>query len=518
MTVKIYDTTLRDGTQGEGINFSLEDKVRIAKKLDEFGIHYIEGGWPGSNPKDIGFFKRMQSVKLKNSKLAAFGSTRRAKSKAEKDPNILALIESKTPVVTIFGKSWDFQVTDALRTTLEENLAMIEDSVSYLKSQNLEVLYDAEHFFDGYKSNPEYALETIKAAAKAGAETVILCDTNGGSLTDEIYEITKKAKKALGKTPVGIHTHNDSGIAVANGLAAVQAGAVHAQGTTNGFGERCGNMDICVFIANCSLKLKKKTIPEESVKNITALSQYVYEMGNLVPDHRQPFVGKSAFAHKGGIHVSAVQRDTRTYEHVKPEDVGNVRRILVSELSGRSNINHVAEEIGIDLKDYPEQSARILEKIKTNENAGYFYEAANASLEILMRKELGFYKSFFKLERYRVLIEDTGKKVYNEATVRLKVGKNKYFVAAEGDGPVHALDTALRKALEKEYPKLKDMHLVDYKVRVLNAEEATAAQVRVLIVSHVGAKEWCTVGVSENIIEASWAALVDSIEYALLRD
>jgi len=515
--IYLYDTTLRDGTQAEGISLSAPDKVRVAKRLDEFGIHYIEGGWPGSNPRDIEFFQLIRKEKMKRAKIAAFGSTRHKKYKASEDPNLAALLAAKCPVVTIFGKSWDLHVTKALRVSFEDNLKMIADSVRYLKSKKLEVVYDAEHFFDGYKANPEYALKTLAAAAEGGADFLVLCDTNGGSLPWEIDEIVNTVQRNT-SVSVGIHTHNDAGLAVANALSAIRAGACHAQGTINGYGERTGNMDLCVFLANLVLKMKEKSVSEKKLRELTQLSLFVSEVVNVLPDDRQPFVGRTSFAHKGGIHVSAVQREETTYEHIRPEQVGNVRRILVSDLSGKSNIDFKSKQLDVDLERHPEAMGRILKTIKQKENQGWNYEAADASLEILMKKELGQHRNFFDLSGFRVIVEkrETGE-ILTEATVKVKVGDRSMHTAAEGDGPVNALDTALRKALEAFYPDLSQVHLTDYKVRVLDATEGTAAQVRVLIESRDRQREWSTIGMSENIIEASYQALVDSIDYKLLK-
>ncbi len=516
--VYIYDTTLRDGEQGEFVSYSLDDKVRIAQRLDDFGVDYIEGGWPGSNPKAISFFRKMRSIPLKNAKLAAFGSTRRKNMKASEDSQILLLLESEAPVVTIFGKTWDLHVHEALRVTLEENLDMIRDSVSFLKSHGREVIYDAEHFFDGFKSNPEYALKTIKAAAEAGADTVVLCDTNGGTMPTEIADIVKEVKAALGATPLGIHAHNDAGMAVANSFVAVHAGAVHIQGTINGYGERCGNADLIQVIPNLELKLKKRCLPDGKLRELTAVSHFVAEIANIPPDPRQPYVGQTVFAHKGGVHVSAVRRNPATYEHIPPELVGNVRRILVSELSGQSNIQSKLEELGINIEATTDDVKQIVQQIKELEADGYQFEAAEASFELLVQKAKGTYKPFFEMKDFKVITY--GKSPYApcpaEAIVRVLVKGREHHVVADGDGPVNALDRALRKALGNVYPQLKKVHLTDFKVRVINARAGTAAKVRVLIESSDGDKTWTTVGVSENVIEASWQALVDSIEYYLL--
>lgn len=515
--IALYDTTLRDGTQAEGVSITAEDKVRVAKRLDEFGIQYIEGGWPGSNPRDIDFFKLIRKEKLNQAKVAAFGSTRHVKFKPSEDPNLAALLEAKCPVVTIFGKSWDLHVTKALRVSFEDNLKMIADSVRYLRSKKLEVIYDAEHFFDGYNANPEYALKTLAAAAEAGAQCLVLCDTNGGRLPWEIAQVVQEVKRHT-TVPLGIHTHNDSGVAVANALAAINSGAVHAQGTINGYGERTGNMNLCTLIPILMLKMNKKCIPPENLKDLTKLSLFVSELANVMPDDRQPFVGRSSFAHKGGIHVSAVQREETTYEHIRPELVGNIRRVLISDLSGKSNIDFKSKQLGINMEEHPEAMSRILQTIKQKENEGWNYEAADASLEILMRKVIGKHRNFFDLSGFRVIVEkrDTGE-VLTEATVKLNVEDHALHTAADGDGPVNALDSALRKALGTIYPELSQVHLTDYKVRVLDATEGTAAKVRVLIQSRDSESEWNTVGVSENIIEASYQALVDSIDYKLLK-
>lgn len=515
--VKIYDTTLRDGAQAEGISFSLEDKVRIAQKLDELGIHYIEGGWPGSNPKDIKFFQRMKRINLKNAQLTAFGSTSRAKYPVEKDPNIRALLGSETKVVCIFGKSWNLHVKVALGVSLEKNLELIEDSVSYLKKKKKEVIYDAEHFFDGYKDNPSYALKTLKVAQEAGADWIVLCDTNGGTLPQELIKIIRKVTREI-KVPLGIHAHNDSGLAVANTLAAVQEGALQVQGTINGLGERCGNVNLCSVIPNLQIKMGIDCIEKKQLARLTEVSRYVAELANLPHDERQPFVGNSSFAHKGGIHVSAVKKDPRTYEHILPELVGNHRRILVSELAGRSNILYKAKEYGLDLEKRTPQIEKVLEDLKRLEDEGYQFEGAEGSFELLMKKALGKYRSLFDLEGFRVTVEKRKDGTLNcEATIKVKVAGIEEHTAAEGNGPINALDNALRKALEEFYPSLKKVRLTDYKVRVLDVKRGTAAPVRVLVESRDKKGSWGTVGVSTNIIEASWQALVDSLEYKLLK-
>lgn len=517
--VQIYDTTLRDGEQGEFISFSLEDKVRIALRLDEFGVDYIEGGWPGSNPKAISFFQRMREEKLSNAKLAAFGSTRRKKMKASEDSQIITLIEAETPVIAIFGKTWDLHVREALRVSEDENLAMIADSVSFLKSQGREVVYDAEHFFDGYKANREYALKTLRAAAEAGADCIVLCDTNGGTMPNEFQPIMREVRGAVDK-PVGIHAHNDAGMAVANSIMAVVHGAVHVQGTMNGYGERCGNADLIQVIPNLEIKYGKRCLPEGKLQELTSVSHFVAEIANLPPDVRQPYVGQTVFAHKGGIHVSAVRRNPETYEHIHPECVGNRRRVLVSELSGQSNVFSKSEELGFDLQQSNGDAKKIVDEVKKKEAEGYQYEAAEASFELLVKKLRGQHRPFFDLQSFRVITSrvSADEVPLNEAIVRLTVNGEDRHVVADGDGPVNALDRALRRALWDHYETLRNVHLTDFKVRVLDARSGTAAKVRVLIESSDGEKRWTTVGVSENIIEASWIALVDSIDYQLLKE
>ncbi|MDO9548549.1 MAG: citramalate synthase [Candidatus Marinimicrobia bacterium] len=516
-TVKLFDTTLRDGSQSESISFSLEDKLHIAKKLDEFGIHYIEGGWPGSNPKDVLFFKKAKDVHFKQAKIVAFGSTKHAKNKVENDPNILALLEAETPAVSVFGKTWVFHVEKALRVTKQQNLDMIRESVAFLKANGKELIFDAEHFFDGYKDDPDYALEALKVAETAGADVLVLCDTNGGSLTNEIADIVREVKQNV-SVPLGIHAHNDSGLAVANSLAAVQNGCVHVQGTINGYGERCGNANLCSVIPNLQLKAGYSCIPSENIARITALSHYVSEIANLIHPNNMPFVGKSAFAHKGGIHVSAVMRDSDTYEHIKPESVGNKRRVLVSDLSGKSNIVFKADELGVDLESDKDKIPEIVQQLKQLEHEGYEFEAAEGSLELLIKKLKNEYQNYYTLQGFRILIEkNESDEIRSEATVRMLVNDKMEHTASEGVGPVNALDNALRKALINFYPEIDEMKLSDYKVRVINAKAATSAKVRVLIESSDEKKTWNTVGVSENIIEASWQALTDSISYYLMK-
>lgn len=515
--VQLFDTTLRDGTQGEGVSFSAEDKVRIAKHLDEFGIDYIEGGWPGSNPKDVEFFETMRDVPLRHGRLTAFGSTRRAGVAAEDDANLAAIIASDAPAAAIFGKSWDFQVTEALGTTLAENLAMIGDSVRYLKRRGREVIYLAEHFFDGYKHNSRYALEAVHAAAGAGANVVVLCDTNGGTMPDEVFEIVTAVGRTV-STTLGIHAHNDCGLGVANSLAAVRAGARHVQGTMNGFGERNGNADLVQIIPNLQLKMGYACVRPDNLRQLTPLSRYVSELANQVPNPRHPFVGKSAFAHKGGIHVSAVLKHPETYEHIDPQLVGNERRVLVSELSGGSNVIYKAKEYGIDLDKNAPALRTVVETVKQLEHEGYYFEAAEGSFELLLKKALGEYEPYFALKSLRLIIEkdDINEEPSAEAVIKVRVGSETVHTAAAGNGPVNALDNALRKALSQSYPTLARMHLSDYKVRVLDEDAATEAKVRVLIQTKGDGRSWGTVGVSANIIEASWIALVDSVEYGLI--
>ncbi len=515
--VDLYDTTLRDGAQAEGISFTVEDKLKITERLDDFGIHYIEGGWPASNPKDTEYFERVRKLNLKRAKIAAFGSTRRAQKKAEEDENLIALLKAETPVVTIFGKSWDFHVTEGLRTTLDENLRMIHESVAFLKRHDREVVYDAEHFFDGYKRNPDYALRTLKAAEEAGADVIVLCDTNGGALPWEVEEIVRKVREEL-STPLGIHAHNDGGLGVANTLVAVREGVVHVQGTINGYGERCGNADLCAIIPNLKLKLGVDCVSEEGLRKLRELSYFVSEVANMVPDDHRPFVGKSAFAHKGGVHVSAVLRHPSTYEHINPELVGNERRFVVSELSGGSNIVAKAQQMGLRLEKDSPLVRQVLREIKELEAEGYEFEGAEGSFELLLRKRAGEYRKLFDVLHIRVVVEKRNGETVAEATMKLKVNDTIEHTVAEGDGPVHALDGALRKALERHYPELKDIRLTDFKVRVVDVRAGTAAKVRVLLESaDKDGTKWTTIGVSTNIIEASWQALCEGIEYGLLR-
>jgi len=515
--VDIYDTTLRDGSQREGVSMSVADKLKIAEKLDEFGISYIEGGWPGSNPKDIEFFKRASKIQLKNARLCAFSSTRRPGVSAAEDHNLQALIEAKTRTVTIFGKSWDFHVHDALKTTLEENLSMIEESIAYLKSLGREVLFDAEHFFDGYKANPGYALDTLTAAASGGADVIILCDTNGGLMPWELTAILAAVKERV-KVPLGIHVHDDAGMATANSLLAVREGITQIQGTINGYGERCGNANLCTIIPNLQLKMGLQVVTTDQMRGLTKLSRLIAELANIAPADHQPYVGFNAFAHKGGIHVDAVSKIPATYEHADPDQVGNQRRILVSELAGRSSISLKTMNNELKLEKGHPETASVLQKIKEMEHYGYQFEGAEGSFELLVLKMMKAHQPLFKLEGFRLIIEkrENGQ-LYSEATIKVRVGDVQVHTAAEGNGPVNALDNALRKALEGIYPALKKIKLIDFKVRVIDGVDGTGAQVRVLIESSDDHRSWGTVGVSPNVIEASWIALVDSLEYGLLR-
>jgi 2-isopropylmalate synthase len=514
--VLIYDTTLRDGTQGEQISFSAEEKIRIAKKLDEVGVRYIEGGWPGSNPKDMRFFELAKDVVFKNARLSAFGSTRKSDCLPENCPNLIALIQAETPTVTIFGKTWDLHATEILGVSLEENLAMIGESVSFLKSKGREVVYDAEHFFDGFKRNPAYARMTIETALSAGADFIVLCDTNGGTLPMEVSEIVQEVKQFIPPHLLGIHAHNDGGLAVANSLCAVAEGARMVQGTINGYGERCGNADLIPIIGNLQLKLKRQCLPENSIRQLTNLSLFVSEIANVPPLNSRPFVGRSAFAHKGGVHVSAILKNPIAYEHIEPEMVGNKRRVLVSDLSGKSNIVYKADEFGISLGQKGKISKEVVQEIKKMEDQGYTFDAADGSLSLLIKKATGEFKEPFRLECLRVIDEkreDTPS--MSQATIKISVGGEEEITAAEGNGPVNALDNALRKALTTFYPQIKEMHLVDFKVNILEGTDGTAAKVRVWLESRDASEVWSTIGVSGNIIEASWQALVDSIQYKL---
>ncbi len=518
MRIEMYDTTLRDGSQGEGISFSVDDKVRIARRLDEFGMDFIEGGWPGSKPKDEDFFGRMKSIHLKLSPaLAAFGSTCRPGIAAASDTQIQKLLAAATPVITIFGKSWEQHVQFALRTTLEENLRMIEDSVFSLRSDGAMVVYDAEHFFDGYKAHSEYALKCLQAAINGGAARLVLCDTNGGTLPDELGRIVAEVSGKFAGTLIGIHPHNDSECAVANALSAVANGAMHVQGTVNGYGERCGNCNLVPVAANLRLKLGYDCLLPESLAHLTGLTQYVDEIANLAPDTRRPYVGKSAFAHKGGVHADAVLKGA-SYEHIDPELVGNSRRLLVSELAGGSSIAGKAAEYGIDLDKKSAQTRELLHTITEREHQGYSYEGAEASFELLIFKQSPLYRDPFHLVEYRCIVEHRDGKPITEATVKVNVAGVEHHSVANGDGPVHALDGALRKALQESFAaELAAIKLTDFKVRVVDSKDGTAARVRVMIDSADCEQTWSTVGVSTNMIEASWLALIDSIVYGLVR-
>ena len=512
--IELYDTTLRDGSQGEGINFSVADKLRIAEKIDGFGIHYIEGGWPGSNPKDIEFFAQAKRKPLKVARLAAFGSTRRKNIAGEKDEQVRLLLESETPGITVFGKSWMLHVREVLSTTPDENLAMISDTVRYLKSHGKTVFYDAEHAFDGYKDDPAYALATWQAAEQAGADLVVLCDTNGGCLPEEIRRILETASEKL-RGKLGIHTHNDIGLGVANALVGVEAGAVQVQGTINGYGERTGNCNLTSVIPNLVFKMKKACLPEASLAKLKELSLFIDEIANIRHNPRQPWVGSAAFAHKGGTHVNAVQKVIQSYEHINPALVGNARRVLISDLAGRSNIVLKAQELGFKITNETPELKTILARVKELEHQGCEFEAAEASLALLIRKTLKHETAPFKIDAYHVSMRWDGTTSVCEATIKVRVGEKRAHTVADGDGPVNALDSALRASLVKFYPQLERVQLTDYKVRILDSVTGTASKTRVLIETSDGKEEWGTVGVSENIIEASLQALVDSMEYAL---
>jgi 2-isopropylmalate synthase len=516
-TVKIYDTTLRDGTQGEGVSFSSLDKLMIAERLDEFGVDYIEGGWPGSNPKDVSFFEEAAKRTWKNAKIAAFGSTRRADRAVEEDPQVRTLLDANTPVVTIFGKSWKLHVEMVLRTTAEENRNMIRDTCRYLKENGKEVVYDAEHFFDGYKDDDAHALGTLRAAKEGGADILVLCDTNGGTMPHEVAEITARVIAEL-DMPVGIHTHDDTGVGVANALASVRAGAMHVQGTVNGYGERTGNCNMITAIPNLTIKMGYQT--GVKLDQLTKISHFVDDMANNAHNEHAPYVGRTAFSHKGGMHVNAVQKLSSTYEHIEPEVVGNRQHILVSELSGRSNVLMKAEELNLGLEKDNPQVLKILEELKNLEQEGYEFEAAEASFELLVRKALNDYKPLFALREYHCTTRRHSDNEVEtcEATVKVEVDDTREYTVAEGDGPVNALDGALRKALRKFDPNLSKVQLQDYKVRIIDSHTGTAAKTRVLITSTDGMESWGTVGVSYNIIDASWQALVDSFEYYLARN
>ncbi|NQZ56732.1 MAG: citramalate synthase [Lentisphaeraceae bacterium] len=516
--IQLFDTTLRDGQQGKGISFTVDDKIKIAKILDESGIDYIEGGWPGASPKVEAFFKAIQDVDLQHAKMVAFGSTRRAGNSAEDDVFLNKIVDSKAPVACIFGKSWDLHVTTALKISLEQNLEIIYDSVKFLKDSGLEVFFDAEHFFDGYKRNPEYAVKCIQAAERGGAEVLVLCDTNGGTLPFEVAEIIEAIKPQL-NTPLGIHAHNDSELAVANSLTAIKHGALQVQGTINGYGERCGNANLCSVIPSLQLKMGYDCMSAEQLAQMTKISHRISEIANLAPLESQAFVGQNAFAHKGGVHVSAILKNPETYEHIKPELVGNKQEVTISDQAGLSNLIYKAEKFGIAVEPKDPRIKGLVQQTKELEKMGYSFEEGEASFELLMRRTLGLYKRFFTLEEFRVLDEKRGhdESLIAEATVKLNIDGKLIHTAGEGNGPVSALDQAMRKCLIDIYPEISSIHLTDYKVRVLNSAGGTDALVRVLIESTDGKDTWGTVGVSTNIIDASWEALVDSIEYKLLK-
>jgi len=518
-SIEIYDTTLRDGAQAEDVWFSVEDKVRVAQKLDELGVHFIEGGWPGANPKDVDFFRMAKTIPFKHAKLVAFGSTRRASNTPHNDPTLKSLLEAGTDVVTLFGKSWTLHVTDALGISLKKNLELIEDSVAFLKNHKRHVFYDAEHFFDGYKANPAYALSTLTRAQAAGAERLILCDTNGGTMPWEIKKIVTEVAREV-NVPLGIHAHNDAEMAVANSLMAIEQGVIQVQGTINGIGERCGNASLSSIIPNLNLKMKHEAITPERLRHLREVSHYVAEIANLVPNTHQPYVGDSAFAHKGGVHIDAVRKNPMTYEHIRPDAVGNRQRMLISDHAGKSSLAGKAEEFHIKLRKDSPKIRELLATLKELENQGYQFEGAEGSFELLMRRVLGTHTPSFELMGFRVIVEKrrADEEPISEATVMVKVGAVIEHQVAVGTGPVDALDHALRKALEKFYPELREVKLLDYKVRVLAGNQGTASRVRVLIESGDQKEKWGTVGVSENIMEASWQALADSIEYKMLND
>ncbi len=519
--IEVFDTTLRDGAQTPTVSFSVTDKLKIVELLDDLGVDYIEGGWPGSNPKDVEFFKEVKNLNLKNSEIVAFGSTRRKNIKSYDDQNLQSIIASGVKTACIFGKTWRLHVEEALQTTLQENLNMIYDSIKFLKENSLKVIYDAEHFFDGYKSDKNYALECLKTAYLAGADCIVLADTNGGCLPFEISSIVQDVvvffKKENINVKLGIHAHNDSDCAVANTIVAVESGCQHIQGTINGLGERCGNANLCSVIPALMLKLGYSVISKENLKKLTEVSLSIYEICNMIPNERQPYVGSSAFAHKGGVHASAVAKIEKSYEHIDPKLVGNERKILISELAGKSNFLFKFPQLRVNLTE--EYISKIIKTIKQKEYEGYFYENAEGSFVVLVLKTLGIYKEFFRIAGFRVIIEykPEKKEIVTEATLKLIINDKEEHIVAEGDGPVNALDNALRKALTKYYPELKEVKLIDFKVRVVNPQAGTAAKVRVNIESMRKNERWSTVGVSENIIEASWEALVDAIEYQLLK-
>lgn len=512
----VYDSTLRDGTQGEGVSFSVDDKIKIVRALDRLGVDYIEAGNPGSNPKDSEFFHRAAGMKLSHAKISAFGSTHRVGIAPEEDPNLRALLSAETQVVTIFGKAWDLHVREVLHAELSENLEIIRSTISYLREMGKEVVFDAEHFYDGAKHEKEYAMQVLATAAEAGAQTLCLCDTNGASFPDEISEITAEVCRRFPQMKIGVHCHNDTGMAVAGTISGVLAGAVHFQGTMNGFGERCGNADLCTILPNLQLKRGFCCIPSENMESLKSVSRFVYELANLVPDERKPYVGSMAFAHKGGMHIDAVYKNPVTFEHINPEQVGNERRFLMSEMSGRSTVLSAIHKVDSSINRDSEETKQILSELKRLENEGYQFEAAESSFELLIRKQLGRYTPFFSLEQFKVLsVAPNPDNESCSAIIKIMVDGKSELSAAEGEGPVNALDKALRKALERFYPEIATMRLIDFKVRVLDGKNATASRIRVLIESTDGEESWSTVGVSRDILEASWLALVDSVEYML---
>ncbi|MGD0785578.1 MAG: citramalate synthase [Sedimentisphaerales bacterium] len=515
--IKIYDTTLRDGMQAEGISFSLDDKLAIAKHLDKLGFDYVEGGYSSSNPKEMQFFLDVAKLNLKGTKIAGFGNTRRADATVQNDASLNAILACKTSVATLVGKCWDMHVTEVLRCRLEDNIKICAESVEYMKSKGLEVIFDAEHFFDGFKKNPDYALKVLSAVVDAGADVLALCETNGGALPQEVYDITKAVKQKFGKVSLGIHCHNDTDCAVANSLAAVHAGARHVQGTINGLGERTGNANLCTIIPNLALKMGYEVLSFDKIKMLTEISRFVSEIANIQPVSNMPYVGESAFAHKAGLHVDALRKNKKTYEHIDPSLVGNERRFLISELSGKANVLAKLEKANITQD--PHLARKILNEVQNLENKGYQFEAAEASFELLVKKMMGTYRPFFKLEKFHITVEkDLYGKMVSQATVKLNVNGSVEHVVNESDGPVDALYGALCKSLERIYPSVREMHLIDYKVRIVNPAAATAATTRVVIETRDKDAIWGTVGVSENIIEASWQALVDSVEYKLIKD
>ena len=516
--ISIYDSTLRDGAQAQGISYSVEDKIKVVLRLDALGVDYIEAGNPGSNPKDLEFFERVKALRLKHSRVIAFGSTRKVGVDVTGDGNVRSLLRAGTSAIAIFGKSWDYQVTDILRTSLDENVGMIGDTIRYLKAQGREVVYDAEHFFDGYRANAEYALRTLAAAAEAGADCLCLCDTNGGSFPHDIFEITRSVVERF-KRPIGIHCHNDCELAVANSVMAVQAGATQVQGTINGFGERCGNANLCSIIPDLQLKLGYPCISPESMAMLASVARSISDIANMPHNERAPYVGGDAFAHKGGMHIDAVVKNAASYEHIDPDQVGNSRRMLMSEVAGRSMLLARIQAVDPSLgKDSPE-TREVVDRLKQLEHEGYQFEAAESSFELVVRKILGKYRPFFELQEFKVIVnEPSSNGVNSSAMIKIRVGEQEELTAAEGDGPVNALDEAVRKALERFYPEIREIRLTDYKVRVLDSDMASAARVRVLIESTDHRENWTTIGVSTDIIDASWRALVDSMEYKLVRE